>query len=109
LLTLAMSALALCFGTVYPQFESENAAQIPTSFGGLVYMMTAITILGLVIGLEARPVYTYLSAMRLRGGATAGDWRELVFGFAMAGLVCVVSTVVPIGIAVRRLEAVERG
>ncbi|MFB3110446.1 MAG: hypothetical protein ACE10G_00260, partial [Gemmatimonadales bacterium] len=40
LLTLAISALALGFGALYPQFETENAAQIPTSFGGLVFMMT---------------------------------------------------------------------
>ena len=26
--------LAVGFGTMYPRFETENAAQIPTSFGG---------------------------------------------------------------------------
>src|SRR6185503_12974755 len=31
-LTLAISAMALAFGAAYPQFETENAAQIPTSF-----------------------------------------------------------------------------
>ena len=41
LYTLAVSALALTFGVFYPQFGTENAAQIPTSFGGIVYMMTA--------------------------------------------------------------------
>jgi len=30
-LTLAIAAMALTFGTLYPQFETENAAQIPTS------------------------------------------------------------------------------
>src|SRR5439155_7189364 len=40
LLTLAIAALALGFGALYPQFETENTAQIPTSFGGLVFMMT---------------------------------------------------------------------
>ena len=41
LYTLAVSALALSFGALYPQFGTENAAQIPTSFGGVVYMMAA--------------------------------------------------------------------
>src|SRR2546426_5071488 len=41
-LTLAIAAMALGFGALYPQFETENAAQIPTSFGGLVYMMATI-------------------------------------------------------------------
>jgi len=45
-LTFAIAALALGFGALYPQFETENAAQIPTSFGGLVFMMATIALLG---------------------------------------------------------------
>src|SRR5467141_1504602 len=41
-LTFAIGALALSFGALFPQFETENAAQIPTSFGGLVFMMATI-------------------------------------------------------------------
>src|SRR2546423_1870707 len=48
-LTFAIGALALGFGALYPQFETENAAQIPTSFGGLVFMMATIVLLGAVI------------------------------------------------------------
>src|SRR5216117_1499536 len=48
-LTFAIAALALGFGALYPQFETENAAQIPTSFGGLVFMMAAIAVLAAVI------------------------------------------------------------
>ena len=45
LYTLAASALALSFGAFYPRFDTENAAQIPTSFGGLVYMMASLSLL----------------------------------------------------------------
>ena len=45
LYTLAVSALALSFGVFYPQFGTENAAQIPTSFGGVVYMMASLSLL----------------------------------------------------------------
>ncbi len=61
-LTLAISALALGYGALYPRFDSENTAQIPTGFGGLVFMMTAILLLGLVIVIEAYPVMNYLRA-----------------------------------------------
>jgi len=44
-LTLAIAAMALGFGALYPQFETENAAQIPTSFGGLIFMMATIALL----------------------------------------------------------------
>jgi hypothetical protein len=71
--TLAVAGLALGFGTMFPQFETENAAQIPTSFGGLVFMMSSIALIGLVIVLEARPVYS-ISAPR-RSASRVSPWR----------------------------------
>ena len=62
LYTLAVSALALTFGVFYPQFSTENAAQIPTSFGGIVYMMTSLCLLAVVIMIEALPVTEQLRA-----------------------------------------------
>src|SRR5262249_33106868 len=56
LYTLAASALALSFGVFYPQFGTENAAQIPTSYGGVVYMMASLTLLAVIIMIEAVPV-----------------------------------------------------
>ena len=62
LYTLAASALALTFGVFYPQFGTENAAQIPTSFGGIVYMMRSLCLLAVVIMIEAFPVTAQLRA-----------------------------------------------
>jgi ABC-2 type transport system permease protein len=107
-LTFALSALALCFGTLFPQFETENAAQIPTSFGGLVYMMTAVVLLGAVAVLEARPVYMHLAHHFTHTATDAGDWEDLVVGFGAAGALCIASTLLPIRIALKRLAAVER-
>ena len=105
MMTFALCGMALGFGTLFPQFETENAAQIPTSFGGLVFMIASIGLISGVIILEARPVYSFLSA-RLYGTPTYPG--EMVFGFGMAALLCVAATIIPIGIAKRRLEAVER-
>ena len=68
LMTLAIAGLAIGFGTLFPQFETENAAQIPTSFGGLVFMMSSILLIGAVVILEARPVYSYLGAQAFGDG-----------------------------------------
>jgi ABC-2 type transport system permease protein len=105
MLTLAIASLALGIGTLFPQFETENAAQIPTSFGGLIYMMSAIALIGVVVVLEARPVYGYLRARAW--GAPMHPW-EMVIGFGLAASLCVVAMVVPWRIARARLEAVER-
>jgi ABC-2 type transport system permease protein len=104
-MTLALCGMALGFGTLFPQFETENAAQIPTSFGGLVFMIASIALISGVVVLEARPVYSYLSA-QFYGTPTYP--MEMIVGFGAAALLCVAATLVPIGIAKRRLEAVER-
>ncbi|HEX8725070.1 MAG TPA: hypothetical protein VF737_06780 [Gemmatimonadaceae bacterium] len=105
LMTFAVAGLALGFGTLFPQFETENAAQIPTSFGGLLFMMTSVAMIGGVVILEARPVYMYLSARMYH---TASSPVEMWLGFGAAGLLCVGCTLVPIQVALRRLSAVER-
>jgi ABC-2 type transport system permease protein len=104
-MTLALCGMALGFGTLFPQFETENAAQIPTSFGGLVFMIASIGLIAAVIVLEARPVYGYLSAQFYGTPMYRG---EMIVGFGLAAILCVVATLIPIGIAKRRLEAVER-
>ena len=104
-MTLALCGMALGFGTLFPQFETENAAQIPTSFGGMVFMISSIALIAAVVVLEARPVYGYLSA---RFYGTPTSMTEMIIGFGAAALVCVAATVIPIGVAQRRLEAVER-
>jgi len=104
-MTLALCGMALGFGTLFPQFETENAAQIPTSFGGMVFMISSIALIAAVIVLEARPVYSFLSA---RFYGTPTSMTEMIIGFGAAALLCMAATVIPIGIAQRRLEAVER-
>ncbi len=104
-LTFAICGLAIGFGTIFPQFETENAAQIPTSFGGLLFMMASVAVIGGVVILEARPVYSYLSARAFQQPQSPA---ELVIGFAAAALLCVGATVLPLREALRRLERVER-
>lgn len=105
LMTLALAGLALGFGTMFPQFETENAAQIPTSFGGLLFMMTSVAVIGGVVVLEARPVYGYLTA-RAFGGDT--QITAMVIGFGLATALCLAATLVPIRMALGRLQAIER-
>jgi ABC-2 type transport system permease protein len=105
LMTFAIAGLAIGFGTMYPRFESENAAQIPTSFGGLLFMMTAIGLIGAVLILEARPIYTWLGA---RSAGEVAPASELVAGLAAAAVVCLLATFIPLRLAQRQLDAIER-
>ena len=104
-MTFAVAGLAIGFGTLFPQFETENAAQIPTSFGGLLFMMSAVAVIGGVVILEARPVYSYLSAQTFGGRVNP---IEMGIGFGLAALLCGSATLIPIRIAQQRMETFER-
>jgi ABC-2 type transport system permease protein len=104
-LTFAVCGLAIGFGTIFPQFETENAAQIPTSFGGLLFMMSSVAVIGGVVILEARPVFSYVQA-KTQGGSISPI--EMVIGFGGAALLCLAATILPFREALRRLEKVER-
>jgi ABC-2 type transport system permease protein len=104
-MTFAVAGLAIGFGTLYPRFDTENAAQIPTSFGGLLFMMAAVATIAGVVVLEARPVYAYLSAHA--AGRTPGV-SELAGGLVLAVALCLAATFIPIHVALRRLETLER-
>jgi ABC-2 type transport system permease protein len=100
-LTFAVCGLAIGFGTIFPQFETENAAQIPTSFGGLLYMMTSVALIGGVVILEGRPIAAHAFNVPMSPVET-GVW------FGGAALLCILGTAIPIREARRRLERVER-
>ena len=104
MMTFAIAGLAIGFGTMYPRFETENAAQIPTSFGGLLFMMASIVMIGGVILLEARPVFGYLAS---RAFGAESSPVEMVIGFGLAGILCCAATLIPIRVALTRLEALE--
>lgn len=103
--TVAVSAMALAMGVYYPQFETENAAQIPTSFGGLLFMMASVTLLGVIIVAEATPVTTYLRARQM--GVSLGVTKELLAAFGMAFMLCAGATVVSLRLALVRLTEME--
>jgi ABC-2 type transport system permease protein len=104
LLTFAVAGLALGLGTVFPQYETENAAQIPTSFGGLVFMIVSLLLVTSVVVLEAWPVVAYLRAKVLN---LPLDMMSIYWGFGLATLLCLIATFVPLTIALRRLETTE--
>jgi ABC-2 type transport system permease protein len=113
-MTMAIAGLAIGYGTLFPQFDTENAAQIPTSFGGLVFMMSSVALIGGMIILEAKPVYAYLGAKACATMSApifpCAEARplEMIVGFGLAAVLCGAATLVPIEIALRRLEKVER-
>lgn len=104
--TFAMTALALGLGALFPNFETDNMAEIPTSFGGLVFMMSAVSYLGVVVVLLAWPVNRFLQA-NLVGQSSGADIVSLVVGAAGALLITAACVVVPLKVGIRRVRSLQ--
>lgn len=102
-LSLAFTGQALAWGVYFPEFESENAAQIPTSIGGLLFMLGALMNLGTVVVAQIWALRAYLLS-----GLPGREPREAFpseIGLALAVTIamCGLSTAVAYRAAVRRL------
>jgi ABC-2 type transport system permease protein len=106
LLVFPLTAMALSFGAFYPQYDAENAAQIPTSFGGLLFMLSAIGLIAAVAYGTGRPASRWLFADHF---GWQFDNARLLLPFALVIVLCAACTVLPLRMAQRKLEALERG
>jgi len=52
----AIVSLGLAFGAAYPRLDTQNAAQIATGFGAILYMVVCLGVITVVCALEAWPV-----------------------------------------------------
>ncbi len=105
-LVFPLTALALAFGTFYPQYDAENAAQIPTSFGGLLFMLSAIVLIGAVAYGTGRPAARWVLADHF--GWEFDPWR-LALPFVLVVMLCAASVWTAMRAATRKLDALERG
>lgn len=103
--TLAAGGMALGMGALFPQFETENAAQIATSFGGLIFMLLALALLAAIAVLEAFPVTEDLRARQAGVPAAVSGAGWVAFG--LAALLCLAAGTVPMLLARRRLDSLE--
>jgi ABC-2 type transport system permease protein len=69
-ITAGVTAIAVGMGAVYPNFSFENAAQIPTSFGGAICMIFCVSFVVFIVMIEAWPMVN-LARRSLRSGTMA--------------------------------------
>jgi ABC-2 type transport system permease protein len=97
-------AMGVGLGAAYPDFQSENPAQAVTSFGGLLFMILCAGFIGLVIILEAGPVYAVFMAGIRGQSLSILQWIWLVISFALVLLLCILAVILPMRLGERRLE-----
>jgi ABC-2 type transport system permease protein len=106
-MTAGVAAIAVGIGALYPNFDFENAAQIPTSFGGAVCMIFSVGFVAVTIMIEAWPMY--LVAMRSLGSRIAQVSEFTAIAPALLGVFVstAVAVIVPLRLGLKSLERLK--
>jgi ABC-2 type transport system permease protein len=83
LVTFALTGLGVGLGVAYPRFKYENATQIITGLGGLIFMVLSLIYIGIIVILLAVPGYHYFSYLM-----TGETYLASTAYLALAAIVC---------------------
>jgi ABC-2 type transport system permease protein len=103
LLGFGISGLAVGMGAIWPDFKADNLAQVPSSPAGLLFMASAVSLVLLVLTLEAPAVYFFLAEIY---SDEPFDQRRMLIAIGCmtaAAAVCIFSAIWPVRYGARRL------
>ncbi|MFA4916483.1 MAG: hypothetical protein WC560_07415 [Syntrophales bacterium] len=101
-------SLGIGLGAAYPDFASENPAQAVTSFGGLLFMILCAGFIGVVVVLEAGPVYSVFMS-GIRGESLSSiHWIWLLGSFSLVFILCILAVFLPIRLGERHLNMMTK-
>jgi ABC-2 type transport system permease protein len=103
MMTFGITALGVGLGAVFPKFKHENVAQIPTGFGGIVYMLLTMLFIGTVITLEAWPVFRIFSVQTFGSHISVAGWISISFYFLLVIAVNILALFLPMKTGLKRL------
>ncbi|MGB5218968.1 MAG: hypothetical protein WBN66_11800, partial [Smithella sp.] len=101
----AIVGMGIGLGAVYADFKSENPTNVVTSFGGLLFMILSFSLTGLVIILEAGPVYQIVTANLQGQPLSMLQLIWITFSFVLALLCCIFAAIYPIHRGIKVLNS----
>jgi len=106
-MTFGITSLGMGMGAYFPKFKVENVSQIATGFGGMLYMIVAVSFIGMVVVLEARPVYLFFMSQFRNLPLTGGEMMESVALLFLALVLNVIAFIVPMKCGIKKLSTLE--
>ena len=97
-------AMGIGLGAAYPDFKAQNPTQTVTSFGGLVFMIACAGYIGLVIILEAGPVYNLFMAGIHNKTIRLPIWLWIVGSFIVVLILSLLAISLPMRFGEKRLS-----
>ena len=97
-------SMGIGLGAAFPDFKAENPTQTITSFGGLVFMISCAGFIGLVVLIEAGPVYNLFMAGIRNEIISLSTWIWIIGSFSLALILCLMAIFLPMRYGQRRLS-----
>ncbi len=94
-LALGLGGIATAMGAMFPNFKADNASKVATGPAGVMFMVIALCLVGLVLLLEAYPVYVWLRAEALEQPVGGTSWAISGALLATAAVTCVLAGLLP--------------
>ena len=104
LMTLGITAINVGVGALYPRFNFDNAAEVPTSFGGAICMIFSIAFIGIAVMIEAWPIYQLALQGLKSGTAAAPPFSLLLPSLGGVAAVTSIAVIVPLRLGLKSLE-----
>ncbi|MCP4689344.1 MAG: hypothetical protein GY859_14925, partial [Desulfobacterales bacterium] len=96
-------AMGIGLGAAFPDFKAENPIQTVTGLGGLLFMILSAALIGIVIALEAGPVYSLFMADLKERAISGPEWAWIFGSFAAVLLLSVLAIFIPLRFGEKRL------
>ncbi len=107
MMTFGITSLGVGLGAAFPKFKHDNVAQIPTGFGGIVYMLLTMIFIGVVILFEAWPVYKVFMAQITGSRISVMGWLLIASSCILVVSVNIMALILPMNMGVKRLTDKE--
>ena len=106
-MTAGVVAIAVGIGALYPNFGFDNAAQIPTSFGGAVCMIFSVAFVAVTVMIEAWPMYV-VSLRGLHAGVAQSPALNVIAPALLLVLaLTIVTVIVALRLGIKNLERIK--
>ena len=107
LMTFGIAAISVGLGAVYPNFNFDNAAEIPTSFGGAVCMILSVGFIALAVIMEAWPIYALTMRTLYRGAVPAPEFWLIAPSLLIVLALTITAVAVSLRLGVKNLERMK--
>ena len=96
-----ITAIGVGVGALYPKFDHDHAAEIPTSFGGVVCMIFSIGFIGVTVMIEAWPVYLLAMEGLAPSNLGSSEFRVIIPSLVAVLILTVFAVTVPLKLGLK--------